>query len=73
MKNKLKEIRHEQHLTQEKLAEKSGISRTTLTMIELGKTIPDGTTIAKLVLALGVPANEIFFDLDVVRKQQGVE
>ena len=70
MKNRLKSIRSEQNLTQEKLAEKAGISRTTLAMIENEKAIPDGNTIAALVKALSVPANVIFFDFDVVRKQR---
>lgn len=70
MKNRLKNIRSEQNLTQEKLAEKAGISRTTLAMIENEKAIPDGNTIAALVKALSVPANVIFFDFDVVCEQQ---
>jgi putative transcriptional regulator len=70
MKNKIKAIRAEKLLTQEKLAEMAGISRVTLTMIENEKAIPDGNTIAALVKALGVPANAIFSDFDVVSKQQ---
>lgn len=66
MKNRIKEIRWEQHLTQEDLASKAGISRSSLAQIENGKVIPDGDTIVKLVSALKVPANKIFFDLDVV-------
>ena len=70
MKNKIKAIRAEKFLTQEKLAEMAGISRVTLTMIENEKAIPDGNTIAALVKALGVPANAIFSDFDVVCEQQ---
>ena len=66
MENKIKVLRAERKITQEQLATMAGISRTTLIMIENGKTDPDGTTIAGLVRALGVPANQIFFDLDVV-------
>lgn len=66
MENRIKVIRAEKKITQEQLSEKSGISRTTLSMIESGKVTPDGDTIAKLVKALGVPANHIFFALDVV-------
>lgn len=66
MKNKIKEIRAQKHLTQEKLAELSGISRTAIAQIENEKTTPDGKTIAALVKALNTPANIIFFDLDVV-------
>lgn len=70
MKNRLKSIRSEKNLTQEKLAEMANISRTTLAMIENEKAVPDGNTIAALVKALGVPANAIFYDFDVVCKQR---
>lgn len=66
MKNRLKVLRAEKRLTQSQLAERAGISRTTLAMIENEKAVPDGTTIAALVKALNTPANKIFFALDVV-------
>lgn len=66
MRNRIKDIRFEKKLTQEQLAELAGISRPALAQIENDKTTPDGTTIASLVKALGKPAGEIFFDLDVV-------
>lgn len=66
MKNRLKEIRAKKGLTQEALASKAKISRTSLALIETEKTTPDGETIAKLVKALEIPANDIFFDLGVV-------
>ena len=67
---RIRSLRKKNDLTQEKLAEKAGISRTTLAMIENEKAIPDGNTIAALVKALSVPANVIFFDFDVVYEQQ---
>lgn len=66
MTNKLKAIRAEKKMTQEQLAKKAGISRTTLAMIENEKAVPDGHTIAALVKALGVSADAIFLDLGVV-------
>ena len=66
MKNKIKVIRAELDLTQEALAKKIGISRVTLSKIESGKINPNGETIVRIVRALERPANEIFFDLDVV-------
>ncbi len=66
MKNKIKILRAENNLTQEELATRAGISRTTLAMIENEKAVPDGKTIAALVKALNKPANQIFFDFDVV-------
>lgn len=66
MENKIKVLRAEKQMTQEELATKAGISRTALVAIENGKSTPDGESIARLVRALEVPANQIFFDLDVV-------
>lgn len=66
MKNCLKKLRAEKKITQEQLAQRAGISRTTLAMIENEKAIPDGKTIASLVKALGVSADAIFSDLGVV-------
>lgn len=66
MKNNLRNIRKEMELTQAELAVLSGLSRATIIGIENNTTIPDGETIAKLVRATSKPANEIFFDLDVV-------
>ena len=66
MRNRIKVLRAERNLTQQQLADMAGISRTTLVMIEKEKAVPDGTTIAALVKALNVPADQIFFDLSVV-------
>ena len=66
MKNRIKVLRAERNLTQQQLADLAGISRTTLAMIEKEKAVPDGTTIALLVKALGVSADQIFFELSVV-------
>ena len=66
MKNRIKVIRAELNLSQEKLAALAGLSRVTLVNIEKGTANPDGKTIAKLVKALNRPANEIFFDLGVM-------
>ena len=70
MRNRIKEIRWEQRLTQEELAAKAGISRSSLSQIENEKVVPDGDTIVRLVSALNIPANKIFLDLDVSRKQR---
>ena len=70
MKNRIKSLRVDKKMTQEQLASKAGISRPALAQIENEKAVPDGKTIAALVKALGVPANVIFLDLDVVCEQQ---
>lgn len=66
MKNNLKVLRAENGYTQAAVAKKAGINRTSYIMIENDKSVPDGNTIAALVRVFGVPANKIFFDLDVV-------
>lgn len=66
MENRLKIIRTELKITQKKLAEISGLSRYTINQIENNQIVPNGETIAKLVKATKIPANQIFFDLDVV-------
>ena len=70
MKNRIKSLRADKKMTQEQLANKAGISRPALAQIEIEKSVPDGKTIAALVKAIGVPANVIFLDLDVVSEQQ---
>jgi putative transcriptional regulator len=66
MRNRLTVIRAEKKISQAELAKMAGISRATLSDIENEKTCPDAITIAKLVKALGIPANLIFFDFGVV-------
>jgi putative transcriptional regulator len=70
MKNRIKALRAERKMTQEQLAAEAGISRPALAQIENEKAVPDGKTIAALVKAIGVPANVIFLDLDVVCEQR---
>lgn len=67
MENRLTVIRAERKLSQAELAEKAGISRTTLSQIENEKATPDGETIAKLVRALGMPAGDIFLALGIMQ------
>ncbi|MEL7609469.1 MAG: helix-turn-helix domain-containing protein [Bacillota bacterium] len=62
MENKLKEIRSEMGLTQKKLAEKSGVSRTVIAGIESGSTFVTTTkTLCRLADSLGKAVSEIFF------------
>lgn len=61
VKNRLKEIRIERGLSQEELAEKSGISRATISKIENNEEASISTkTIAKLSEVLGAKPSEIF-------------
>lgn len=56
--SELKKIREKQNLTQEELAEKSGISVRTIQRIEAG-TIPKGYTLKTLAESLGVAPNDL--------------
>ena len=59
---KIKEIREAQKMTQEELAEKSGVSRGTISALENG--IVRNTTsktLLRLALALGTSVDNIFF------------
>ncbi len=61
MDNRLREIREEKRITQEELAEKSGVSRTTISGIE-NKTIRSTTskTLIAIAKALDVTVEKIF-------------
>ena len=59
MAAKLKALRARQGLTQEQLAEKSGVSRTYLARLETGRQDPTLSTLEKLAQALGVKAGRL--------------
>lgn len=54
----LKRRREEQHLTQEELSEKSGISVRTIQRIESGQ-VPKGHTLKALSIALNLPSDKL--------------
>ena len=56
--SKLKQIREQQRLTQEELAEKSGISVRTIQRIESGS-VPKGYTLKTLATILQISENEL--------------
>ena len=58
--SKLKELRLQKGWSQDKLAQKSGISRVTIALLESGKqTITKSSTIIKLAEALEVEPQEL--------------
>lgn len=57
---KLRENRQKCGFTQEKLAEKVGISTHYLSMLETGRNFPTSDTLENLVTALNVPVYELF-------------
>lgn len=59
---KIKEVREEMKMSQEELAERSGVSRGTISALENGSTRTTTTkTLLKLAKALGVTVDRIFF------------
>ena len=57
--DKLKEARTRELLTQQELAEKSGVGVNTIIRIERNQVEPRGSTIRKLAAALGVDPHEL--------------
>jgi transcriptional regulator with XRE-family HTH domain len=64
--NRLRELRRQQALSLRALAEKSGLSANTLSLIENGKTSPSVATLQQIALALNVPITA-FFDTETRR------
>ena len=62
MKNILKEVREEKEMSQQELAEKSSVSRTTISELETGKTeVVTNTTLEKIAKELNRKVTDIFF------------
>lgn len=62
MKNILKKVREEEHMSQEELANKSKVSRTIISELENNKTdVITNATLEKLSNALGKKVTDIFF------------
>ena len=59
----IKEIRKSKKMSQEELAEKSGVSRMIIVRLESGEEVATKTTtLIALAKALDVPVSKIFFD-----------
>lgn len=64
--NRLRELRRQQGLSLRALAEKSGLSANTLSLIENGKTSPSVATLQQIAIALSIPITA-FFEVQVNR------
>ncbi len=64
--NRLRDLRRQQGLSLRALAEKSGLSANTLSLIENGKTSPSVATLQQIALALSIPITA-FFEVQVNR------
>ena len=56
----LRRIREERGITVEELAKKSGISATTIRVVERGTRAPRGDTVARLAKPLGLTFDEVW-------------
>ena len=65
--NRLRELRRQQALSLRALAEKSGLSANTLSLIENGKTSPSVATLQQIAIALNIPITS-FFEVKVNRE-----
>ena len=71
MNNRLKILRVSQNLSQEELAKKSGVARTTISLIETNSLENiESKTMLKLAVALNCDIGDIFFKENVVLTQQ---
>ncbi len=61
LKNRLKEVRSEQKLSQAQLAELVGVSRNTISSIETGQFNPTAKLALVLCIALNKKFEEIFY------------
>lgn len=55
----LRELRAENVLSQQDLADRAHVSKTTIVGIEAGRIRPHPSTVRKLAAALGLPAREL--------------
>lgn len=61
LKNRLKEVRAEKHLSQGELAALVGVSRNTISSIETGQYCPTAKLALVLSVALGKKFEDLFF------------
>ena len=60
LQNRLREIRGEQGLTQEQLADRIGVTRKTINTVERGVFLPSTVLALKLARALGTSVEQLF-------------
>lgn len=61
LKNRLKEVRLQQQMSQTQLAELIGVSRNTISSIETGKFIPTAKLALILCIALDMKFEDLFY------------
>ncbi len=61
LSNRIRTYRAEHRLSQEELAARIGVSRKTISTIEVGRFVPSTTIALKLAQAFGVTVEDIFW------------
>jgi putative transcriptional regulator len=61
LRNHIRRLRFERHMTQEELALRSGVSRQTVMSIERGLTNPSALLALKIAAVLQVPVTDVFY------------
>jgi transcriptional regulator with XRE-family HTH domain len=64
----LRSLREEKRLTQDAMAQRSGISRSTLSRLESNRSVPDIETLIRVANSLEVPLPRLLTKVGVVRK-----
>lgn len=59
---KIKELREKKNMTQEELAEKSGVSRTIISSLENGSPNTTSKTLVRIARALEVSIDKLFYE-----------
>ena len=60
--DRLRELRQQQHLSQEDIEKRTGLLRCYISRVENGHTVPAFETIEKFARALEVPLYQLFYD-----------
>jgi len=61
LRNSIKVQRAKKDLTQERLSELVGVTRTTINFVERGRWVPSAVLALKIAHVFGVPFEEVFF------------
>lgn len=61
LRNHIRRLRFERHMTQEELALRSGVSRQTIMSIERGQTNPSALLALKIAAVFKVPVTDVFY------------
>ncbi len=60
LSNIIREVRAKWHMTQQELADRTGVSRQTINSIESGKYVPSTVLAIKIAMVFNTTVNEIF-------------